>query len=341
MRKIFWVPLLVILILIGIRIALPYWVINIVNDTLQSMEGYSGSIHDVDLHLYRGAYSIDSLVVDKIEDNNPVPFLFIKEIDISVEWGALLNGAVVGEVELLAPEINFVAPHEDEGEFGSEIDWTEYLNELLPIHINRFAMLGGTIRYLDFNYDPEIDITLNNVDLKILNINNVEEPEGNLPSTISLNATSIGSGIMDIQAEANFLKQIPDIDLTLEFEQVNLPDLNEFLEAYANIDAERGEFNFYSEMMINDGIIEGYVKPIINDLKILNVDEGSALEVAWEGIVGFITEIFENQPNEQLATQIPLQGDLNDIDAGIYPAIWNIFRNAFVDSFSKEAIDEG
>ncbi|MEX1269617.1 MAG: DUF748 domain-containing protein [Balneolaceae bacterium] len=335
-KKRYWIPLLIIVILIIARLALPYWITGKVNETLENLEGYTGSIAGVDLDLYRGAYSVDSLVVDKIEDNNEVPFLFISGIDLSVEWPALLNGAIVGEVVLQKPEINFVAPNEDDGEFGFEIDWIEPLNELMPIQINRFAIEEGTIRYMDFSSEPQLEIPLHNIELEILNINNAENQEEDLPSNLSMQATSIGSGILDIQADANLMKPIPDIDLNFEFEQVHLPDLNEFLEAYASVDAENGEFNLYSEIIIKDGMLEGYVRPIITDLRILDVEEGSVAEVAWEAIVGFVTEIFENQREDQFATEVPLSGDLNDVEAGIYPTIWNIFRNAFVEAFSQQ-----
>lgn len=340
MKKKYWIPLLILLILIGVRIALPYWIEDYINDTLEDIPGYTGSIHNVDLHLYRGAYTIDSLVVDKIEDNNTVPFLSIHRIDLSVEWPALLNGAIVGEVELLAPVFNFVAPDEDQGEFGEDVDWTEPLKDFIPVRINRFAIRNGTIRYLDFGSSPQIDIPLENLDLDILNISNAEHIEEDLPSTIALRAVSIGGGNLNINAEANLLKRIPDVDLNFEFEEVYLPDLNNFLEAYARVDAEDGEFNLYSEFIIDDGILEGYVKPIIRNLKLLDVEEGSVLEVVWEGIVGFLTEIFENQPKDQFASQVPLEGDLNDPEAGVFPAIWNIFRNAFLEAFSKQTEGE-
>ncbi len=339
MKKRYWIPLLIILILVGIRIALPFWVEDYINKALDDIPDYTGSITDVDLHLYRGAYTVDSLIIDKIEDNNTVPFLSVDQIDLSVEWSALFNGAIVGEVLLISPTFNFVAPNNDEGEFGHEVDWTEHVKSMLPIRINRFAIRGGTVRYLDFGSSPQINVPLENLDLDILNINNAEDNEKALPTNIFLNAVSVGGGDMNIVAQANLLKPIPDIDLNFEFEEVNLTALNDFLEAYAGVDAEQGEFNLYSEIIIDDGMLEGYVKPIIRNLKIVDT-EGSVLEVIWEGIVGLVTEVFENQAKDQFASQVPIEGDLTDPDAGTYPAIWNIFRNAFVEAFSKQTEDE-
>jgi flagellar basal body-associated protein FliL len=57
---------IIIVILIGVRVALPYLVVNYVNKVLADIPGYQGSIKDVDLDLYRGAYVIDSLDIQKI-----------------------------------------------------------------------------------------------------------------------------------------------------------------------------------------------------------------------------------------------------------------------------------
>ncbi|MEX2362289.1 MAG: hypothetical protein WD597_01645, partial [Balneolaceae bacterium] len=125
MKKRYWIPLLILAILIGGRIALPYWVTDYVNKTLEDIEGYTGSIQGVDLHIIQGAYAIDSLSIDKIEANNEVPFMTIEQIYFSLDWSALFRGAIVGDVLLVSPALNFVAPYQDDGEFGQEIDWPQ------------------------------------------------------------------------------------------------------------------------------------------------------------------------------------------------------------------------
>jgi hypothetical protein len=55
---------------------------------------------------------------------------------------------------------------------------------------------------------------------------------------------------------------------------------------------------------------------------------------AWEAVVGFAAKVFENRPQDQVATQIPLSGELEDPDAGVVPAIVNLLRNAFIAGFA-------
>ena len=57
--------LIVVAILIIIRLILPYVVLHYANKTLANVPGYYGHIEDIDLSLYRGAYQIDSIYLDK------------------------------------------------------------------------------------------------------------------------------------------------------------------------------------------------------------------------------------------------------------------------------------
>lgn len=55
------VLLVLLALLVLLRLALPYIVLRYANKTLANMEGYYGHIQDIDIALYRGAYTIDSL----------------------------------------------------------------------------------------------------------------------------------------------------------------------------------------------------------------------------------------------------------------------------------------
>ena len=59
------------------------------------MKGYYGHIEDIDVSLYRGAYEINNMYINKVDflSHKQTEFFKVKNIDLSVEWKALLNGA--------------------------------------------------------------------------------------------------------------------------------------------------------------------------------------------------------------------------------------------------------
>ena len=39
--------------------------------------------------------------------------------------------------------------------------------------------------------------------------------------------------------------------------------------------------------------------------------------------------------NEQFASEVPFSGNLNDLDAGIFPTLLNVLKNAFVGHLAR------
>lgn len=339
--------LTVVVLLVAFRLTLPYFVTRYVNKVLSELEGYRGQIYDVDIHLIRGAYQIDSLKIFKVNGNEEIPFVNIPLMDLSVEWNALFKGKVVGEITFDKPVLNFISGKKtDKGEDGSEqtgadVDWTEPIKKLMPLQINKLTIDEGKVVFYDFTTKPNVDLSLNNLYLVAENLNNAKEQSDLLPSKVFMRATSIGGGNLEMNMRINVLKKLPDLDLDMKFENVNMTALNDFFEAYAKIDVEKGDFNLYSEVAVKEGNINGYVKPLFNNLKIVDwkKDKDKPAQLVWESIAGVLVELFENQPENQFATRVPLKGNISNVDAPFWPTLWNIFRNAFVEAFARNTDD--
>ena len=65
---------LIALLFIG-RLAMPYAIKHYVNKKLQQLPGYGGQIGDVDVHLYRGAYTIHDVDILKKTNKVSIPFV--------------------------------------------------------------------------------------------------------------------------------------------------------------------------------------------------------------------------------------------------------------------------
>jgi len=340
-----WIILGTIVVLVVVaRLMLPYFVTRYVNKVLADIDGYEGSISDVDIHLIRGAYSIHDLKLFKVNGRDKVPFIDIATTDLSVEWSALFKGSVVGEVIFERPQLNFIGGDGDETkkpgndtQTGENVDWTKPIKELMPLQINRLEINNGSVFFYDFTTKPKVDIHLDSLQLLATNLNNADKQEVRLPSNVIASATSVGGGKLNLNMDINVLKEIPDLDLNMKFEQINMPALNDFFVAYSKVDIERGTFNLYSELVVKDSKITGYVKPVAQNIKVVDweKDKKNPFNLVWQGIVGVVAEFFENQKEDQFATKVPIQGDLKNVKSGVWPTIWNVFRNAFVSAFEK------
>src|SRR5690606_12762357 len=94
--------LVILVILIGVRLALPSIIKSEANKKLSQLDGYHGHIDNVRLSLLQGAYGVDSIVFSKKDSatGEVTPFMKASSMDFSLEWKSLFKGSVVAEVEL-------------------------------------------------------------------------------------------------------------------------------------------------------------------------------------------------------------------------------------------------
>jgi hypothetical protein len=329
----------IIVLFVAVRIALPYIVKNYVNKELADMGTYTGQVEDIDIHLIRGAYVINGLKIDKKGGKVPVPFLIAPKIDLSVEWKALLKGSVKAKVIFKEAVLTFVAgPTKETSQTGEGTDWTKPLHKLLPIEINKLEIHDGRINYNDFHSTPKVDMFIKDLELVATNLSNVENKNQPLPSDLTINGTSIGGGNLSLTGKINVLKQVPDADIKMKFININLTGINNLATAYGKFDFERGKMDVFSEMTLkNNGKVDGYVKPILMNVKILNWQEDKNFsQQMWQAAVGLTFEAFKNHPKDQFATKIPIEGNINTkIDTDIFTTIIRVLRNGFVEAYKK------
>src|SRR4051812_7825958 len=88
-RTFFFIVLVLAVLLAVVRAILPWGVRKYVNRTLDRNDLYEGKIGQVQIHLWRGAYSIHDIKISKRTGDIPVPFFSAKTVDFSIEWKAL------------------------------------------------------------------------------------------------------------------------------------------------------------------------------------------------------------------------------------------------------------
>lgn len=337
-KKRYTIPIILLFLLVAFRLYLPTLVKNYVNEVLADIPGYYGQVEDIDISLYRGAYVINGMYLNKGTAATQVPFLNFPKSDISIEWKSLFHGKIVSEIIMISPEIIYVFEDQKENPEGGEPstdDWTKALTDIVPIDINHFEIHDGKLAFVQVSADPNIDLQINNLQLTADNLRNVVERERILPSPIKASGVSIGNGKVSLDGYINLIKEIPDMDLSFSIENADATALNDFTNYYAGLDFDKGTFGVYSEIAIADGHMIGYVKPLLTNTKLIGKDD-SFLEVLWEGFVGFFKFVLKNQGTDTLATKVPLKGDLNNVEAGVWPTVLNIFKNAWIEAFTGE-----
>jgi hypothetical protein len=332
-RKITYIVLgSILLILIGLRIALPYILLKLVNRELTKIPGYTGHVDDLDVALIRGAYKLKHIKLDKTGGAIPVPFFSADVVDLSVQWNALFHGRFVGEIEIDHPTLNFVkGPTEATSQTKIDKSWTDVVKKLMPLKLNRFEVIDGEIHYRDYHSHPTFDIFAKNTHITAENLTNAEKNKELLPSRIAM-TSSVYGGSADLTMKMDALNKTPTFDAKAKLLGLNIVNLNNFINAEAKFDVKKGEISIYTEAAAKNGKITGYAKPIIKDLKVLNweKDKDKPLKIAYEAVVEAVAWVFKNHSKDQLATRAEFEGNIKNPDVDVWTIIGEVLRNAFI-----------
>jgi len=340
-QKRYLIPTLFLFLLICLRVMLPTLVKNYMNTVLAtSIPGYVGKVEDVGISLYRGAYQLNGFTLKAKNSNSEIPFLKLPNNDISIQWNALFRGKIVGKLFLRKPQINIVKEDQKTQPVTDvkEDDWTKTLTNIVPIDINIFEIEDGKISFKEITSKPKIDLDIHDINLSATNLRNVKSVRGKLPSTLKITGTSIGNGDLNINGKLDLIKEIPDIDIAMEFTKIDITALNAFTKHYAGIDFEKGTIDMFSEIVIADSYLKGYIKPLIKKTKLIGKDD-TFIDSIWEGLIGFTKFVFRNQSNKVIATKIPLEGDLSNVSTNVWLTVGSVIKNAWIKAFENNVDD--
>ena len=197
------------------------------------------------------------------------------------------------------------------------------------LDIGRLEIKNGTFGYVDESADPHYRIFLTDAYGTLQNLSN-QRKRGT--ATAQLKGKLMGSG--DTVTTATFRPELkgPDYDIKLEVRDTDLRAFNDLLRASGNFDVADGKFGLILEASVKDNRIDGYVKPFLRDMDVYDAKQDkdkNFFQKAYEGMVGGVAEVLENQPRSEVATRIDISGSASNPDTSTWQMIANSVRNAF------------
>nr|MBP6698170.1 hypothetical protein [Flavobacteriales bacterium] len=217
-RRLWRIVLVVLGALLLVRIALPYVLLHFANQRLAALPTYQGHIADLDLALIRGAYRIESFYLDKKDSLTQArtPFMSAQVIDLSVEWRALFDGELVGELVIEHPELRFTKDAAEPAEVQKDTaDLRSLLNDFMPLSVNRVEINNGVIRYKDGGSSPPVDVQVDAIEALALNLINTADSTTLLPASIKATAQVYG-GDMKFTMGLDPLSKTTPFDMNVE-----------------------------------------------------------------------------------------------------------------------------
>lgn len=352
---------------LGFRLSLPFILKIFINHQIDQSPGIEGRVEGVDLDLYRGAYQLVDLKLRradprfspknldqnskkdlKKESKNVDFFDFrVQRLSVEIDWDQLWRKVLLVSIRLEKPNLVYSRSEpliedsstEKEGKKAAESkdpmnDWLGVGNILIPLKVGRIAIEEGRARLVDHFSQPSLDLTAEQVQVKVKEFI-IQKETLNEASIELAGSARVEGGYLDFGITYSPFSKKPVFDIDAELLNLNLTRLNPFFESYYNFDLEQGQLSVFFEMAARDGNFKGYIKPITRRVDVVNWKKDARKRSLWglfkESLIGVAAELTENDPKDQLATQIPFEGSFEkDIArAGVWPAFWTFLSNGF------------
>ncbi len=189
--------------------------------------------------------------------------------------------------------------------------------------------LRGQLGMVNQATDPAYRLFVDDLDFRLANLSN-QFSHGEAKA--SLSGAFMGSGATEVTATFRPETRGPDFDLNFKIEGTRLAAMNDLLRVYGNFDVVAGTFSLYSELRVKNDQVEGYLKPLFEDLDVYDKrqdEEKSAFRKMYEGLVGGVLNLLKNQPREQVATRADIAGEVENPEASTWKIIVRLVQNAF------------
>jgi hypothetical protein len=249
-----------------------------------------------------------------------------------------MHHRLVGQVIMDQPQLNFVdASSEEQSQTGAGAPWLQIIRDLFPFKINRAIVHNGQVHFRTFKKARPVDVYLSQVEGSVDNLTNIRN------ETKPQMATVKAAGMIMDQAKLEFIMTLnpfsyrPTFHMATRMIGLDLTKINDLALSYGKFDFKRGWFDLVIETDCNEGVINGYVKPLFRNIKVFSLKEDlkedTPLQFFWQALVGFTTTVFKNWSRDQFGTMIPFSGDATGTSADIMATIGNVLYNAFVRAY--------
>jgi hypothetical protein len=302
----FWVVIIILAAFVVVHTYLAIWVRDYVNRKLSEIRGYRAHVAAVTLHLWRGAYQIHYIDIQKTSGKVPVPFFSAPLVDLSVQWRALIfERAFVGNIEIHRPKMNLVnGPSKESSQAPVNEPWVQKVKQLFPLKVNRFAVHNGEIHYRDFSRNPKVNVSLDPVQMVAVNLTNSKKLSKSLIADIRIEGRPLGVGDARSQISLDPYAAKPTFAFNLEVKDLPLVKVNDFAKAYGNFTFDTGTLKVAMEASSKNGAYKGYVEPVFDHMSIFNpAKEDNPVTAVWEAILEGVTRIVRNYSKDRFGTR--------------------------------------
>jgi hypothetical protein len=350
-----WILLAIVILLVALRIALPFVVRSKINASLSKMQGYKGHVARVHLALWRGTAELRDV---RIHDDLQQMHLRIPVLAVKIFWRSLAKRMVVAAIAIERPDLRLdvvgkpmVAAKRAKAKAAAEAPkkptkpLPEMLSGMAPFRIESIRLRKGAAVVVEKSDTPgeaqpkeqkkkkappprPMEAGFSDIDVSIENLTNTAKAGESLFALVKATATVLPSGRMGLGVQTDPTAKQPTFSLAAYVKGVSLPALNPLFRWQYGVDVASGTFEMFSEVRAAQGSFDGYVKPVIRGLRVTGPEKPPA--GIKDALASLAAEMLKNERTGAIATKVPVKGKFSEPNIGTWSAVVGVLENAFV-----------
>ena len=330
----------IVALVIVIRIVLDPVAAYATRKGLAKMEGFRGDFDHVHVTLFGPGYTISRLKL--IEDPGgswKTPLFYADTVHVGVDWRRLLHGQIVATARIVEPKIDIISKKEagpKKPKTKAPPDLSTQLQNVTPLKVARLEVVRGVVLFRDLTEPLHPELWVHELELAAENIPTREKMAGARPTTIGARGVVGRSGQMTLFASADTFASPLAFAGRFEVVGLRVAELYAFIEPKTKLQTPKGTLDLFAEFTAKDGRLNGGVKPVLK-----NVDVRPAEAGAWDHLKAWLADKAVKLTSDRVpdrnavVTVVPLEGPLTDPDVQLWPAIFGVVRNSFVEGITS------
>jgi hypothetical protein len=200
----------------------------------------------------------------------------------------------------------------------------------LVLKMEQLDFNGGNLKFVNAAKDPVYSLYLSSLNVRMKGLSN---HFSQAPAGVEMTGLFMGSGQTSIHGSFRPEQVGPNLNLDIAIENTSLSALNDLLRAYGRFDVRSGTLSVYSQLTVKQGTMTGYVKPLFGNIEVYDSQKDSGKPVfhqAYELAIGGAVHLLKNHSSKEVATEIPISGQLSNPNTDTWDGIVELLENAFI-----------
>lgn len=216
------------------------------------------------------------------------------------------------------------------------IDLGAQLRKVTPLDVDHIDIIDGQVAFIDVSRPERPELWLHDLQLSVENLTTRLHLTEGRPVLLTATGTLADSGTVSIFITADPFEKGLTFSGRASVVGLQTAELYKFIEPATKLQAPHGTIDIFVEFDCRNGALTGGVKPV---LKNVQVRPGSSspwtVLKAWASDLAL--RIFSDRVEQRnaVATVLPIKGSLTDPDLQLWPAIFGVMRNAFVEGLTS------